>query len=73
MANRFNQVGRLSKKLPVPPEPAPPAVDAAFKVAVIYELRKHILFKHGHGAGVEIEFWKTMYRDFREAAYNPFA
>lgn len=45
------------KKLPVPPEPAPPAVDAAFKVAVIYELRKHILFKHGHGAGVEIEFF----------------
>lgn len=38
------------KKLPVPPEPAPPAVDAAFKVTVIYELRKHILFKHGHGA-----------------------
>ena len=33
------------------------AVDVAFKVAVIYQLRQNILFKGRHGAGVKTELF----------------
>ena len=33
------------------------AVDVAFEVAVIYQLRQNILFKGRHGAGVKTELF----------------